>query len=238
MANYTIKELINDSVQVYTGMIAVWPQYQTEEAINFDVATFNGSYASNNGTLAFVTEGKLYVTPSTRRAYSALSGFSQKYFYVPFSNGDYPKNEQFRWKQLREMQESQSKECFVQDCIDYCDKHYIGKLKETTLAGCFELPDSGVHVKHLYYEDWIYPTFAGHYFDCCHLPEKLGTFCTNNGRVVFIYRDGRTFVTKGYKILEELRAAGYKESSIFVPFSNGEEILDYALRTRWEAIKK
>lgn len=236
--NYKIKELINDSVQVYPGMIAVWPQYNTEEAINFDVATFNGSYASNNGTLAFVVDNHLYVTPSTRRAYVALSDFSQKDFYVPFSNGDYPKSEQYHWSQLRAMQERLSKECFVQDCIDYCDKHYIGTLDENILARCFELPDSGVHVKHLYYENWIYPIFAGHYFDCGHLPQMLGTFCSNNGRVVFIYRDGRTFVTKGYKIIEDLIAAGYKEGSLFVPFSNGEEIQDAAMKMRWESISK
>lgn len=238
MAKYTLEQLINDSVQVYTGMIAVWPQYEKEETIDFDIATFNRSYASNNGILAFVTDGKLYVTPSTRRAYAALSGFSQKYFYVPFSNGDYPKNEQYRWNQLRAMQDSQLKECFIQDCIDYCEEHHIGELDDDTLARCLELPASGVHVKHAYYEEVIYPTFAGHFFDCFHLQEMLGTYCTNNGRVAFIYRDGRTFVTKDYEILKALRATGYKKGSLFVPFSNGEEIQDYALRMKWEAIKE
>ena len=235
---YTIEQLINDSIRVYPGMVAVWPQFGKEESINFNVATFNGSYASNNGTLAFVVDDTLYVTPSTRRAYSALAGFSEKYFYVPFSNGDYPKNEQYRWKQLRTMQDEQRRECFVTDCLDYCDKHFVGTLSEAILERCFELPETGVHVKHLYYEDWIYPTFAGHYFDCAHLHEMLGTYCTNNGRVVFIYRDGRTFVTKGYKILDALRAAGFKEKGLFVPFSNGEVIQDPILRAKWEAISK
>ncbi len=104
MANYTTKELINDSICVYNGMVTVWPQYQKEESIScFDVATFNGCYASNNGTLAFVTDDKLYVTPSTRRAYTALAGFIQKYFYVPFSNGeeimDYPLK--MRWEAIK-----------------------------------------------------------------------------------------------------------------------------------------
>ena len=239
MENYNIEALIEDSLQVYNGMIVVWQQYKKEERIYLDdVATLNGSYASNNGTLAFVTDGKFYVTPSTRRAYTALSGFSQKHFYVPFSNGDYPKSELNRWNQLRAMRKREAKECFIQDCMDYCNKHGINKLDENTLAGCFELPDSGVHVKHGYYEDCIYPLFEGKFFDSCHLQENLGTFSTNNGRVVFIYRDGRTFVAKGYKILKELRDAGYHEGGLFVPFSNGEMILDYSLRAAWEMLKE
>lgn len=180
----------------------------------------------------------LYVTPSTRRAYSALGGFSERYFYVPFSNGDYPKNEQYRWKQLRAMQVEQRKQCFMNDCLDYCGRHSIEALSEEVLGRCFELPEQGVHVKHIHYEDWIYPIFAGHYFDAVHEIEMLGTYCTNNGRVVFVYIDGRSFVAKGYKILDALRKAGFTEKGMFVPFSNGEVILDPILRAKWEAISK
>lgn len=235
---YTIQELINDSIRFYPGMLSVWPKFNVEEKFNFDVATFNGSYASNNGTLAFVIDNTLYVTPITRRALLALDGFTKKQFYVPFSNGDYPKEELCRWKKLRAMQDEQSKKCFVEDCLRYAKKYGVGTLSEDVLARCFEIPEKGVYVKHVYFEDWVYPTFAGHYFDCYHMPEMLGTYCTNNGRVVFIYKDGRTFVTKGYKILDNLRAAGFKEGGLFVPFSNGEVIQDPALRAKWEAIKK
>lgn len=235
--NYTLKDLIKDSVRVDSGMVAVWPHRNCEEVINFDVATFNGSYASNNGTLAFVTDNSLYVTPSTRRAYSALSDFSEKYFYVPFSNGDYPKSQQLRWTQLRAMQKKLSEEDFIHDCNEYCDKHCIDTLDESILSKCFVMPTTGVKVKHLYFEDTYYPILNGTCFDCT-VPDRLGKFCKNNGKVVFVYRDGRTMVAKGYRIIEALKNAGYKESGLFVPFSNGEQILDPVLKNCWESIEK
>lgn len=239
MANYTIENLINDSVRVHNGMIIVYPQYNNaEDRINFEAATFNGNcYASNNGTLAYVIEGVLYVTPATKRAYKALKNFSSKNFYVPFSNGDYPKQEKQRWEQLRDMQRKVQQEEFVHDCNEYCDKHNIGILDESILERCLVMPKTGVKVKHLYYETVYYPVINQTFFDCT-IPDHIGKFCTNNGRVVFVYRDGTTRVTKGYWILDALREAGYREAGLFVPFSNGEEILNLALRTRWEKISK
>lgn len=237
MANYTLENLINDSMRIYPGMIAVWPRENKEEIINFDVATFNGSYASNNGTLAFVYENILYVTPSTRKAYDVLASFKQSYFYVPFSNGDYPKNERTKWMQLRTMQNDLYKEDFIQDCNKYCEEQNIGSLDNGILARCFVIPETGVKVKHLYFEDTYYPMINSLSFDCTAV-DYIGRFCTNNGRVVFVYRDGSTRVTKGYWILDYLISAGYKEGNLFVPFSNGEQILDPCLREKWDAIKK
>lgn len=234
--NYTIKDLIKESIRVYTGIIAVWPQQcEREEEINFNnVATFNGSYALNNGTLAFVIDNILYVTPSSRRAFEALKGFSQKYFYVPFSNGDYPKSEKERWEELKK---NVKEEEFTQKCNEYSDKHGIRVLDEEVLSRCFVMPEAGVRVKNQHFEDTYYPILNRTCFDS-YASERLGTFCRNNGRVVFVYRDGHTMVTKGYWIIDELRAAGYREIGIFVPFSNGEQILDPILKECWDLIKK
>jgi len=35
-----------------------------------------------------------------------------------------------------------------------------------------------------------------------------------------------------------LNDAGYRERCMFVPFSNGEEIMHDAFRAKWEAIRK
>lgn len=237
MANYTIKNLINDSIAC-NGMVAVYPQSNAEERIDFpNVATFNGCYASNNGTLAFVKANILYATPATTRAYEILEteGFSKKDFYVPFSNGDYPKEEKNRWENLRAMQRSFREEEFILDCNAYCDEHYIGVLDDEVLSKCLIMPKEGIKIKHPYYESVYYPAINQQFFDCT-VPEKLGRFCTNNGRVVFVYRDGTTRVTRGYWILDALREAGYREAGLFVPFSNGEEILEPAYRIRWEEI--
>lgn len=242
MANYTMENLKQDSIRVYDGMVTVYPQFGEEDCISLsDVATFNGRYASNNGTLAFAENNEFFVTPVTRRAYKALreAGFTEGYFFVPFSNWDYPKEkkDKKRWEELRSMQVKLQKEYFAQDCIKYCDEYNIDALDDETLSRCFVIPEGGVEVKHPHYATKTYPAINQTCFDTT-IPGRIGRFATNNGRVVFTYRDGTTRVTRGYWILKLLRAAGYKEASMYVPFSNGEQIVDYDLRTAWEKISK
>lgn len=244
MANNNIiamDSLKEGSVRVYSGMIAVFPQFAQEEALNISelALKFNGCYATNNSTVCFVSDNEVFVTPYTRITMRSLcsAGFCEKYFYVPFSNGDYPKAEQFKWNSLREKARQSYAEDFVEDCVSYCDEHHIGTISEETLGNCFEMPATGVKVKHLYFEDCYYPIINSTCFDCTAV-DRIGHFCTNNGKVVFVYRNGKTYVAKGYKILNELRAVGYTESGLFVPFSNGEQILDPDLKARWESITK
>lgn len=244
MANNTIIEmdsLKERSIRIYSGMIAVFPQLKQEATVNTSelAPKFNGAFSVNNSTVSYVTDGEVFVTPYTRLAIRSLyaAGFRQDYFYVPFSNWDYPKAEQARWKELREQADKSYAEDFVDDCMLHCDEKNIGTISDETLKNCFEMPVTGVQVKHRHFEDCYYPVINTICFDCT-VADKIGHFCTNNGRVVFTYRNGKTYVAKGYKVLGELRAAGYTEEGIFVPFSNGEQILDPVLRARWESITK
>lgn len=236
-----LMELKKESIRVYSGMTVVFPQFHQEENLNIEglVPKFNGCYAVNNSTVCYVSDNEVFVTPYTREAMYALEEgrFRKEYFYVPFSNWDYPKNEMVTWNQLRQKAKESYKREFVEDCEKWCDKHFIGALSDKTLENCFEMPTDGVKVKHLYFEDCYYPAIQNFCLDCTAV-DKLGKYCTNNGRVIFVYRDGKTYVTKGYHILDELRAAGYTKAGLFVPFSNGEEILDFCLKARWDSIKK
>ena len=126
---------------------------------------------------------------------------------------------------------------FVNDCERYCDKHDILPLSKEILSNCFQIPEGGVRVKHPHYESCIHPVITETCLDCFVI-ERLGTYCYNNGRVVFVYRDGKTYVTKGYKILKYLAEAGFVKGDIFVPFSNGETIIDPVLRSKWDNIQK
>ena len=243
MANKNIitkDSLKEGAVRVYSGMIVVYPLYGQEEILNISKLTpkFNGCYATNNSTVCFVTDNEVYVIPSSRTVIRSLSelGFRKDSFYVPFSNGDYPKAEQKKWETLREKARKSWAEEFSEDCISYCDEHYIGAISDETLQRCFEMPSTGVKVKHHYYEDTYYPIIST-YFDSI-ATQYIGHFCANNGKVVFVYRNGKTYVAKGYDILKELREAGYREMGLFVPFSNGEKIQDPVLKARWESISK
>lgn len=237
----TMKSIEEGSIRIYSGMIAVWPQLSNyEDVITVDGLSpkFNGCYAANNSTMIVVASGsEILVTPYMRDKEEFLKGegFYKKDFYVPFSNGEYPKKEKEKWKSLcREAEESRAEE-FTRDSISYCEKNHIGKLSEDIINKCFEMPSTGVQVRNVYYEDRYYPVINSKYLDRIDL---LGCFCYNNGKVIFVYRNGKTYVAKGYKLIEKLEEAGYTKFGMFVPFSNGEEILDPFLKRKWESIPK
>lgn len=237
-----IDSLKEEAVRVQNGTISVFPQFSNEEvvlSISELVPKFNGCYSTNNSTVCFVSENEVFVTPQTRSVMRTLrsAGFSKENFYVPFSNWDYPKSERFKWRALCERATKSYGEDFAEDCANYCDEHHIGTISDETLQNCFEMPSTGVGVKYHGYDDCYYPIIISNCFDFTAV-HNIGHYCTNNGKVVFVYRNGKTYVTKGYKIVTELRSAGYTESNLFVPFSNGEQIKDSTLRARWESIAK
>ncbi len=126
---------------------------------------------------------------------------------------------------------------FEIECVNYCIKHKIETLNATTLANCFLIPSKGVRVKYLSFEDVYYPIINGTYLDN-KAKTFLGTYCERNNRVVFVYRNGKTYVTKGRKIVDELKKAGYREKSMLVPFSHGEKIFNSKLADKWNQIKE
>lgn len=236
-----MQKLMENSISISGTAMVCWPQFGKEETIDMTgmVSKFNGRYATNNSTIAYVVDNVVFVTPYTRQAMETIleAGLVRDYFYVPFSNGDYPKYAKAKWDRLlSDARESYYRD-FEIDCAKWCDQHRIGKLDGETMAQCFRIPRGGVPVRHTYYEDTIYPILRESGVDCTTF-DKLGRFCANNGRVVFVYRDGHTYVFRGYRIIDELRNAGYKEGGLFVPFSNGEEITDPYLASQWEKVSR
>lgn len=244
MANGTMAMnfLKENSIKVYIGMTSVFPQFSDAE-IGLNVSDlapkFDGCYAINKSTVSFVSGREFYVTPYTTFAITTLcnAGFQEKSFYVPFSNGEYPKEESEKWLNLREKARQLYAADFVEDCCAYCEKNNIGTLNHQTLKNCLKMPESGVKVRQKGTEKYYYPIINGTCFDS-NAASYIGCFCVNNNVVVFVYRDGKTYVTKGTDIQQELIGAGYTKVDMFVPFSNGERILDPKLRACWRAITK
>ena len=236
-----MKNLKNMGVKVprTTTVCSFFGEEQTL-TIDDDIRSkFNGCFAVNNSTLCYIIDNEVFVAPYTEELMNDIeaAGMTEKYFYVPFSNGDYPKYEAERWKHLKDAaMEARYREHEV-ECAEWCDKHGIFALSEDTMKRCFKMPRNGVPVRHLYFETTYYPVCEKTCIDAV-VADNLGHWCCNNGRVVFVYRDGHTYVAKGYWILDELREAGFKESSLFVPFSNGEQITDPYLADLWEQVTK
>lgn len=229
---------IEDGAQFYSSI-----RNETEViSLSENLASkFNGCYAVNNSTIAFFIDGEFYVTPYTSEAIRVLktNGFQEKSFYVPLSNGEIPieiKTQGF-WQGLKEAASSLYKKEFIADCEKWCDDHHIRAISEEHLKDCFRMPDSGVPVRLHCYEDIYYPICDSLMLNAF-VEGKLGRFGRNNGKVVFVYRDGNTYVAKGYGIVKYLKSAGFQEIGLFVPFSNNEEIIDSRLKYQWESIPK
>ncbi len=237
-----MQNLEKNSIQIYSGIVVHWHNTSKDEVLDVsEVALkFPGCYATNNSTVCFVNnQGKVFVTPYTRIALQTLNdaGFKHSNFYVPFSNSDMPKKEKSFWLMLREDARQSYKNDFVYDCNNWCDKHHIEAIRDESIKACFCMPSDGVPVKSHGFDDRYYPICNQTCLDCT-VVDRLGKYCTNNGKCVFVYRDGNTYVAKGYWIIDELRIAGYSECGLFVPFSNGEEITDLRLKSVWGAIPK
>ena len=237
----TIEDLIKQSIFIPESGCEVCSPGEEKPTTIFLAnirSKFSGHYAVNNSTICYVYLRDVYVTPWTRAAEMTLhkEGFKEKYFYVPFSNWDYPKNEKTRWQHLRREAEASYRLDYEADCNEWCDEHQIGSLDGKTLKRCFRIPTEGILVKHPFYETWVEPACNEISMDSV-AAGKIGRYCKNNGKVVFVYRDGHTYVAWGYWIVSELRSSGYKEGPLFVPFSNGEEIMDPTLAKMWAACK-
>ena len=238
MINYdTIKELINNSIRVTPGMITISPQFYDEGIVSVShiISRFPGCFSINKATVAYVFGGKFYVTPYTRKVISTLkaNNFVEATFFVPFSsNWEYPENEKPKWDLLRLKARKSYEQDFTNDCVSYSDKHHIGTISENALRNSLQMPNEGIEVTGNRY----FPVISNFFLDCS-AAQKIGTFCPRGGCVVFVYRDGHTYVTKGYQIITELRRAGFRENKrLFVPFCNGEEIRDSTLKKKWESL--
>lgn len=235
----SLDSLKEESIRIYPGITIVNMRGMQEEKLDMSsqVLTLDGCYAINNFTVCFITNNEAYVTPYTKGVIKILQSecFAQRSFYVPFSNRDYPKKEQGKWISLRNKAQKRLREEFTEACIYYCNENNIRELSDSTLKRCVKIPATGVEVEKDGKRSTYYPIISAVAVDYT-VTNQIGRYSANNGVVVFTYRDGETYVTKGYKILEELRKAGYREALFFVPFANGEEIKNGFIKNVWNLI--
>lgn len=237
-----ITDLVENSIRIYEGMMIHLSQFNVEDRLHIKDLTpkFNGTFSMNNSTVAFVWEEMLYVTPFTNEVIVSLSeaGLKEDFFGVPFSNGDTPVYEKDLWNTLLAKAAEQRELEFQAMCREYCTKIGVGAISDASLANCLKVPKGGIKTWNPFhnYEGHFFPVISG----CldANAVEKIGKYATNNGRVMFIYYDGSTYVTKGYGIIEELEAAGYRRIKVYVPLSNGEEIRNNELSAKWSSIIK
>lgn len=131
-------------------------------------------------------------------------------------------------------------ERFQSDCLTYCEVNGIHALSKELLTNkCLRIPDNGIGTIHKLtnLKNTFYPIITRNEFDD-NVERKIGHYNTNNDVIVFVYIDGSTYLTKDWKVFDELANNGYKRGNLPVPLSFGETILDPSLRIKWENLPK
>lgn len=234
-----IEQRILDLCLKVNGMTAYYPQYnKVSESSLEPTPDMVGKYGWNKEIVSFVTpEGDYYVTPYCVEVADYLNshGYTNGYIYVPFSNWDEPSNPiaAQQWKKLcvaaRQLHNEKEKERRRENIKNIVREKGIRELPQEAYDMSLVIPDEGLRTKHFSSEESVTRPIPD--FD---IKNALGTFDQNNGRVAFVDDKGNTYVTPYcHEIRAILRAAGYKEGSLYVPLSNGEEIMDPNTKERW-----
>lgn len=199
-------------------------------------ATLEKRYCISTGIIVFIYENTFYVIPYMRTVMHLLkeNGFTYYNMDIPFSNGDYPAEQKAHWENLLKMAVEQSKIDFISDCNDYSESHNFGNITKSLLDKCFEMPSTGVHVEHEFGAGIYYP-LIGTSLDNVAI-SRLGRYCIKNGTCVFVYRNGKTYVTQDWEVVHALSLSGYVLGDLFVPFANGETIVEPVYAAKWKDI--
>lgn len=231
-----MKELKDVAIACDTPIRVYSKQFNKEEIFHpFTRQILEKSYETCNKIIAFVSESILYVIPYTRKTMDILinAGFSHKSMYVPFSNGDYPIQEELHWNTLKKKAHEELICEFSSDCEKFSDEHGFAVLAESLMAKCFEIPLDGVQIQYRRSKSIYYPEITELCLNRIAV-NKIGHYHISNGTCVFVYRNGKTYVTRSGEVVMALCKGGYTEIPLFVPFSSEETIIDPIYAEQWK----
>ena len=99
-----MKNLKERALVVTDGMETFFPQFSSKETLKVSGLSVKPlTYSYNNSVIAFVDEeGIMRVIPDLKGTQKLLveNGYIREYFYVPFSNWDYPVAYKEQWEAL------------------------------------------------------------------------------------------------------------------------------------------
>lgn len=201
------------------------------------------TFGWNNGKVSFITEdGSYYVTPYCFEVADALrkAGYKDTGLYVPFSNGDIPSDKELAqtWQTLceeaRKKHDAEELEAKKEKIRKMAEEKGLSELPEEVYKMSLEIPEDGLET--IWWGSEKSRTTPIQDWD---LPDIMGVYCQNNGKVSFVDSTGKMYVTPfTSEVREMLAAAGYREGSLYVPLSNGEQIVDETLAAKWNIMKQ
>ena len=147
-------------------------------------------------------------------------------------------NDSLHWYALEDKAKTDRYDDLGVKCAKWCDDNEISSLPDAILDNCFEVPMDGITIETADKKSEVYmPPINNTTYNKEHTV-FLGTYNVCNDRVAFVYRNGRTYVAKGTKILVFLKSAGYRKTDLYVPLSRDEKILNPKLKAQFNAIRR
>ena len=177
-------------------------------------AKYPHTYCLKKQTVVFVDCSlNVFVTPYTRKTMAILNGngFLKANYYVPFKGLDYPTDHEYFWRNLLIEAFEQRDEEFFEDCRKHSSLHGFGELNEEDLMECLEIPYEGAFVETRSFFTRVYP--MAYDFSTC--KNFIGTFDCFNGYWIFVYFDGKTYITRSKDVIAKLKKVGYVRADLF-----------------------
>ncbi len=202
-------------------------------------------YARNNGVMAFVVNGELFVTAITKSAISTLeeNGFILSSFSVPMSKDDYPLEKATRWAEICDYASKINEIEFKSECAKYAYEHKNADLF-SDLRGCMKIPEYGFPTQRdpshgeygMYFPNR--PLVKKNIFDPILMDQFLGTYDSYDGYTMFVNTDGETYLTVRQDVVELLKGKGFSWRSYRIPLTCGDRIVGPDNKRRWKAYVK
>ena len=100
----SFEKLIMDALSI-NGGIEVWSGFGSETVyldVSYITKKFDRCYAVNHAVVAFCYRQTMFVIPYTRAVIDTITkkNFRKNDFFVPFSNGEFPKYKNGQWSEL------------------------------------------------------------------------------------------------------------------------------------------
>lgn len=170
----------------------------------------SGTYISNPELIVFSFNGKLYLTPYSMRIITLLwnNNFRRSSNYGINPSWKNPFKITSTWVELQDAAHCSKIKNFEKDCISFSERNKIKKIPEEILAHAIEVPSKGLKVGQKMY----YPVFQTTILDKETLP-KIGKFVNTEGITIFVYRNGKTFLSSNIDLPGVLPFYGYSQAN-------------------------
>lgn len=223
------------------------------EVVEVDVNTLNNKFKDMNvyncfrNAIGVLYKKEYYALPETKLYVKMLQEFGivKADFFVFLNEDQFPHQEHMvnRWKEIISNATNQRREEFKDDCRMWAKANKVQPVPIEELGHCLPIPINGIGVIIEGDEDDDGDSFDQYEFYDPIVKyvnprsiEYVGSYSVYNNRVIFVDVDGTTYLAKGNHIVKILNNLNFRMLNYFLPFRDGEVIIDESLRKLWEQI--